>query len=705
MTRLLRWPRVAVDPARVPTAVLAEIATAVLDADGELGFNVRRLGQPLDASDVFGVVHSVPGVVGVVSFALGGVASTSRLEGVRRHATSSCSSPTTRCSRASTHDAASDRPLDSAGARRGAAGRGRAAPLDALLAAVDDQRLLLQDDIDRTYDDFFVETCADWALPYIAAVVGLPPDAERLEIAYAVAPAARDAARAGGLRARGQRLDGTRRRGLEGDDVGAATGSPGTAATGNARSAAHTSVAGRHAVRAPRRSFSPSGPLLAADGDGRRLAMGAADVPERTCGLARRYALHPFGLQAPLCIRPEQRLLSSDVSVRPASRGDELDTPVRATYGAIEALARTGEIDYGPPWTIADTHALASPAGDATPPLVTLFSGADADSVDRLRFGEVPAPTPPGATEVVVDVARGHVELGSGYTGVGVSAIWHRPVSGALGALAGEARKDVGAQVVVTVEPRKPEAATRVKTLEKAFELAESLSASRSPLPDGDRRRDQARDVRPPRRAARGVVLTAAEALADRRADVRDAARRRRAEHLDGASLTLEGFLLDGDLRLGKRLASVRLNAITMNAVAKRSLIVHEDAWLLALDARRCILGPIRADLGAAAISLTDCIVDGLGRALAVWHAELTHARACRGAEEPLRTGPARRGHHVRRPRRRRGRRRRRLPLRPRPLGAAHPGGLPAPLLRGPAGGSRHTRSATAASTTRRRRS
>ena len=73
-------PRVAVDPARVPTAVLAEIATAVLDADGELGFNVRRLGQPLDASDVFGVVHSVPGVVGVVSFALGGVASTSRLE-------------------------------------------------------------------------------------------------------------------------------------------------------------------------------------------------------------------------------------------------------------------------------------------------------------------------------------------------------------------------------------------------------------------------------------------------------------------------------------------------------------------------------------------------------------------------------------------------------------------------------------------------
>ena len=306
--------------------------------------------------------------------------------------------------------------------------------------------------------------------------------------------------------------------------------------------------------------------------------------------------------------------------MRPASRGDELDTPVRATYGAIEALARTGEIDYGPPWTIADTHALASPAGDATPPLLTLFSGADAIPWTALRFGAVPAPTPPGATEVVVDVARGHVELGSGYTGVGVSAIWHRPVSGALGALAGEARKDVGAQVVVTVEPRKPEAATRVKTLEKAFELAESLSASRSPLPDAEidveiRLETSDRLVAPPAESFspqlkrwRIVAPTFETPRVDGELSI----------DLDGASLTLEGFLLDGDLRLGKRLASVRLNAITMNAVAKRSLIVHEDAWLLALDARRCILGPIRADLGAAAISLTDCIVDGLGRALAV---------------------------------------------------------------------------------------
>ena len=429
----------AVDPARVPTAVLAEIATAVLDADGELSFNVRRLGQPLDASDVFGVVHSVPGVVGVVSFALGGVASTSRLEDVRRHATSSCSSPTTRCSRASTHDAASDRPLDSAGARRGAAGRGRAAPLDALLAAVDDQRLLLQDDIDRTYDDFFVETCADWALPYIAAVVGLPPDAERLEIAYAVALRRRkgrctleDFVRAvSGWTARvvegwkvttwAQRLDHP---------------APPRPATLDLRRIRRRGSARRSSASA---GLLARGPLLAADGDGRRLAMGAADVPERTCGLARQPAvrlaplrtagpaLHPARAAAAL----ERRLRAPGLARRRARHAGARD-------GAIEALARTGEIDYGPPWTIADTHALASPAGDATPPLVTLFSGADADSVDHPPLRRGAGADAARRHGVVVDVARGHVELGSGYTGVGVSAIWHRPVSGALGALAGE---------------------------------------------------------------------------------------------------------------------------------------------------------------------------------------------------------------------------------------------------------------------------
>src|SRR5262245_36885051 len=59
--------------------------------------------------------------------------------------------------------------------------------LDLLLAAVDEQQQLLASDIDQLWDDLFIESCADWAVPYIGALVGLPPDAERLEVAYAVA--------------------------------------------------------------------------------------------------------------------------------------------------------------------------------------------------------------------------------------------------------------------------------------------------------------------------------------------------------------------------------------------------------------------------------------------------------------------------------------------------------------------------------------
>ncbi len=39
----------------------------------------------------------------------------------------------------------------------------------------------------RLWDDLFIESCADWAVPYIGALLGLPPDAGRLEVAYAVA--------------------------------------------------------------------------------------------------------------------------------------------------------------------------------------------------------------------------------------------------------------------------------------------------------------------------------------------------------------------------------------------------------------------------------------------------------------------------------------------------------------------------------------
>jgi hypothetical protein len=57
--------QLSVDPRRQVTDVVAAAKSAVADPDGPLGALQRALGQPLDRSDVFAVLHSVPGVVGV----------------------------------------------------------------------------------------------------------------------------------------------------------------------------------------------------------------------------------------------------------------------------------------------------------------------------------------------------------------------------------------------------------------------------------------------------------------------------------------------------------------------------------------------------------------------------------------------------------------------------------------------------------------
>ncbi|MFJ3880195.1 hypothetical protein ACIPW5_22405 [Streptomyces sp. NPDC090077] len=45
-------------------------------------------------------------------------------------------------------------------------------PLRALLAVVEEQRALVRDSVRGQYADWFVETCQDWVLPYIGALVG-----------------------------------------------------------------------------------------------------------------------------------------------------------------------------------------------------------------------------------------------------------------------------------------------------------------------------------------------------------------------------------------------------------------------------------------------------------------------------------------------------------------------------------------------------
>jgi hypothetical protein len=65
-------------------------------------------------------------------------------------------------------------------------------PLRELLDVVSGQLAVLEDDLDRLYDDQFVETCAPWLLPYIGdllGITGLPsaPLTPRAEVAHTIA--------------------------------------------------------------------------------------------------------------------------------------------------------------------------------------------------------------------------------------------------------------------------------------------------------------------------------------------------------------------------------------------------------------------------------------------------------------------------------------------------------------------------------------
>src|SRR5690606_12973103 len=48
-------------------------------------------------------------------------------------------------------------------------------PLRALLELIEGQMQLLEEDIDGLYEDWFIETCDDWAIPYIGDLLGVHP--------------------------------------------------------------------------------------------------------------------------------------------------------------------------------------------------------------------------------------------------------------------------------------------------------------------------------------------------------------------------------------------------------------------------------------------------------------------------------------------------------------------------------------------------
>jgi hypothetical protein len=498
----------------------------------------------------------------------------------------------------------------------------------ALLGAVEEQWLALAADVDRVLDDAFPDSAADWALPYLAQLLGLPPDAGRAEIGSATA-----------LR---------RRRGtpaaLE-DFAAVVTGWPARVTEGwqttvwcqqlghpVRRTASLSMRAGEHLLIGTqldpaRRSVTPGGPDHPA-------AVTATVFPwqvyrfdsVQACPLTPgRFALHPLGLPAPLYLRPEPLVITSDAEdelppgTLPARRPPRApgDLPLRATWRLIEALG-PGQISYGPVWQLGPGHPLTASGPDDPALLALTVNGTPLPwtsiGLTSLPSGGGPAPA---AGQILVDPSRGVIAVGAAITGT-VRATFYRPASGRIGALASTAEPDDRAGAVIVVDPaRGPHAPGQVVVADLNDAVTAALNRpgpGTGPGPDVEIRlltndrltAPAAMTATPPVSRWRIVAPTGLTPVIEGDLTI----------GLPGATVELAGCYLAGNLIAGTGLAGLTLTGITMNPAARHTLSVQAGAWTLRLSASLCHLGPIRADLSAFPITLADCIVDGAGLVL-----------------------------------------------------------------------------------------
>ena len=453
----------------------------------------------------------------------------------------------------------------------------------ALLGAVEEQWLVLAADVDQVLDDAFPDTAADWALPYLAQLLGLPPDAGRAEIGSATA-----------LR---------RRRGTPAALEDFATVVTGWAARVTEgwqstvwcqqlshpvrRTASLSLRAGEHLLIGTqldpaRRSVTPGGPDHPA-------AAAATVFPwqvyrydsTQVCPLpeAGRFALHPLGLPAPLYLRPEPLVIASDAedelppgtlpTMRPPRAPGDL--PLRATWRLIEAL---GQVSYGPVWQLVPGHPLTG-TGEAGPTLLALT--VDGKPLPWTSIGLTSLPTgggpAPDAHQVLVDPSRGVIAVGTEITGT-VRATFYRPASGRIGALASAAEPDDRAGAVIVVDPAGGLHAPGqivVADLDAAVAAALALPGpDAGPGPDVEIRlatndrlhAPAAMTATPPVSRWRIIAPTGLTPVIEGNLTI----------GLPGAHVELAGCYLAGDLIAGSGLAGLTLTGVTMDPAAERTL-------------------------------------------------------------------------------------------------------------------------------------
>jgi hypothetical protein len=505
-------------------------------------------------------------------------------------------------------------------------------PLLALLGAVEQQWLTLAADVDTVLDDVFADSAADWALPYLGSLLGLPPDASRAEVGYATALRRRKGTPAA-VEDFSTVVTGWTARVLEGwrSTVWCQQLRHPVRRTASINLRAGEGLLVGSGLDPARHSVTPGAGYHPAAVTSTVFPWDVVRLDAvEVCPLPQpgRFAVHPLGVDAPLYLRPEPLLIASDAEderppgVPPATRPPRApgDLPLRATWRLIEALATDpGQIAYGPAWSLGGGHPLTLGAAD-DPALITV-------TVD-----EVPVPWPaigltglppgggpaPAADQLLIDPSRGVLAPGANITGT-LRATFHRPVTGRLGAAASAEQFRDDAGFVVIVDPdggAHPPGIPVVADVDAAVALAMALPGA-EPVHAGDTAPDVEIRLATSGRLAAPTTLTGSPPRLRWRivaaAGATPVLVGPVAVDLTGAQVEVAGCYLDSDLQIGADVAEVTLTNVTMNPPGGTALTVAADAWTLRLSATRCLLAAIRADIGAYPITLVDCVVDGHG--------------------------------------------------------------------------------------------
>ena len=172
------------DPDFEQTKVFAAVESALRT---QFGFDARDLGQPVQQSEVIAVAHSVLGVIAVDLDLLYRGTTPSRHDAPARGADDGASRRTgrrrvaharpgaVRSFRGNAMSLDVDTLYDLLPAVYRVRDDAEGKPLRALLAVIAREFEALEENLDQLYDDQFIETCADWVVPYIGDLVGYRP--------------------------------------------------------------------------------------------------------------------------------------------------------------------------------------------------------------------------------------------------------------------------------------------------------------------------------------------------------------------------------------------------------------------------------------------------------------------------------------------------------------------------------------------------